>query len=81
MNSYAFMWSIPNMVPLPPDKIQQIWDALKPFEFTATHGLFTGWDISGEDVKGRVLESMKIQIKMQGFPESSGATIFNESWP
>lgn len=66
------------MVPLPPDKIQQIWNAIKPFDFTATHGLMMGFDISAHDVKGRVLESMKIQTKMQGFSEAS---IFQESWP
>lgn len=72
------MWSIPNMVPLPPDAIQGIWDAVKPFDFTETHGLFVGWDIRGEDVKARVLESMKIQVRGQGFAEAS---IFRESWP
>lgn len=42
MNSYAFMWSIPNMVPLAPHVILRIWKAIRPFEFTATHGLLAG---------------------------------------
>ncbi|KAJ9624807.1 hypothetical protein H2203_004757 [Taxawa tesnikishii (nom. ined.)] len=32
----------------------------------------------GDDVKGRVLESMKIQIKHQGFDDHA---LFSESWP
>ena len=77
MNSYAFMWSIPNMIPLAPDSMQKMWEAVKRFEFTATHGLFPGWDINGPDVKGRVLESMKIQTRSQGFAE---AAILDEEW-
>ncbi|KAL1310700.1 hypothetical protein AAFC00_000959 [Neodothiora populina] len=77
MNSYAFMWSIPNMIPLPPHTISRIWAAVRPFEFEATHGLFVGFDIAAKDVKGRVLESMKIQTRMQGFEE---ADILDEVW-
>lgn len=64
--SYAFMWSIPNMIPLPPSKIHGIWRALKPFGFEATYGGFSGQDVRGIDVKQRVLESMKIQVRSQG---------------
>ena len=64
--SYAFMWSIPNMIPLPPSKIHGIWRALKPFSFEATYGGFSGQDVRGIDVKQRVLESMKIQVRSQG---------------
>lgn len=64
--SYAFMWSIPNMIPLPPSEIQRIWRALKPFSFEATYGGFSGQDVRGIDVKQRVLESMKIQVRRQG---------------
>ncbi|MCJ1391704.1 hypothetical protein MMC18_004569 [Xylographa bjoerkii] len=65
--SYAFMWSIPNFIPLPPDKVMQIWVALRPFEFTSTHGAFVGTDVRGEDVKRRVLESAKIQVRAEGW--------------
>lgn len=64
--SYAFMWSIPNMIPLPPSEIHRIWRALKPFSFEATYGGFSGQDVRGTDVKQRVLESMKIQVRRQG---------------
>ncbi|CAD0024683.1 unnamed protein product, partial [Aureobasidium pullulans] len=65
--SFSFMWSIPNMIPLPPDTILEMWKAIKPYDFTATHGLFPGWDISDENVKKSVLDSMKIQVRNQGF--------------
>ncbi|KAI4831926.1 hypothetical protein E4T44_09481 [Aureobasidium sp. EXF-8845] len=67
--SFSFMWSIPNMIPLPPDTIHQMWKAVKPYKFTVTHGLFPGWDIRDENVKQSVLESMKIQVRSQGFAE------------
>lgn len=55
------------MIPLPPDTILEMWKAIKPYDFTATHGLFPGWDISDENVKKSVLDSMKIQVRNQGF--------------
>lgn len=62
-NSYAFMWSIPNIIPLPPSELLNIWRAIEPFEFHQTHGAFIGQDIFDLDVKSRILESMKIQVK------------------
>jgi hypothetical protein len=41
----------------------RMWLALKDVEFNATYGGFMGMDIENEDVKGRVLESMKIQAR------------------
>jgi len=54
------------MIPLPPSKIHGIWKALKSFSFEATYGGFSGQDVRSLDVKQRVLESMKIQIRGQG---------------
>ncbi|KZF25313.1 hypothetical protein L228DRAFT_258757 [Xylona heveae TC161] len=76
--SYSFMWSIPNMIPLPPLEIEKIWGALKPFEFNTTLGAFMGMNVRGRDVKARVLESMKIQIKAEGHPEHA---FLSETWP
>lgn len=65
--SYSFMWSYPNMIPLNPDDIKGIWDAIKPYKFTRTFGGFMGQDVRGDiDLRGRVLESMKIFIKGAG---------------
>jgi len=64
--SYAFMWSIPNMIPLPPDELAKMWSVLKDFDFISTHGAFVGAEIESVDVKGRVLESMQIQVRGEG---------------
>ncbi|KAI1363894.1 beta-lactamase-like protein [Xylaria arbuscula] len=69
MSSFAFMWSIPNMIPLAPAEIERMWTVLKRCEFRSTHGAFVGMDIVGKtpaDMKRRVLESMQIQIRFSG---------------
>ena len=55
------------MIPLPPDVIGKMWQALKPFDFTSTHGAFAGMDVRDVNVKQRVLESAKIQIRAEGY--------------
>ncbi|KIH89459.1 metallo-beta-lactamase domain protein [Sporothrix brasiliensis 5110] len=67
MNSFAFMWSIPNMIPLSGDEVFAMWAILKHHDFTSTHGAFVGMDIVAADVKQRVLDSMKIQTKFAGW--------------
>ncbi|KAF2146811.1 uncharacterized protein K452DRAFT_218692 [Aplosporella prunicola CBS 121167] len=64
--SYTFMWSIPNMIPLPPSEVMKMWKAIAPYEFEATHGAFLGMDVRRPDAKKAVLESMKIQVKFEG---------------
>lgn len=69
-SSYSFMWSYPNMIPLNPDDIKGIWDAIKGYAFTRTFGGFMGQDVKGNvDLRGRVLESMKIFVKKAGHTE------------
>jgi hypothetical protein len=73
MNSYVFMWSIPNMIPLSPEVIEGMWKVLKRYDFRSTHGAFVGTEIhdggggSESKVKERVLESMQIQVKSMGW--------------
>ncbi|KAK3714659.1 hypothetical protein LTR37_007639 [Vermiconidia calcicola] len=67
--SYAFMWSIPNMLPLPPSELYKMWQVLKTLDFESTHAAFLGTDIRDSNVKKRVLESMKIQAKCMGYTE------------
>lgn len=73
MNSYSFMWSIPNMIPLSPYTIGRMWSVLKHHEFESTHGAFIGTDVrdgsggSSASVKRRVLDSMQIQVQMMGW--------------
>lgn len=66
LNSFSFLWSIPNFIPLGVGEMARMWGILKGYEFGATHGGFMGMDIESEDVKGRVLESMKIQAGFIG---------------
>ena len=60
------------MIPLPPSEIARMWKMLKPWRFTSTHGAFLGQDVYGRpgdqnDMRRRVLESMKIQVQAQGW--------------
>ena len=66
------------MIPLPPDEIMKIWKALRPFDFDSTHGAFPGVDVRASDVKGRVLESAKIQVRAEGYREHD---LLEEEWP
>ena len=72
------MWSIPNFIPLPPDQIRKIWDAVKSWEFTSTYGLMKGLNVHDEDLKKRVLESAKIQIRAEGYTEHE---LLDEKFP
>jgi hypothetical protein len=64
------MWSYPNMIPLSPPAILEIWKAVKSFEFETMHGGFLGQDVRGKELKGRVLESMKIFVRGAGFEDA-----------
>jgi len=67
VNTFAFMFSIPNMIPLSPDEIVRMWEVLKDYEFERAHGAFVGQEVRGSGVKARVLESMQIQIQYMGW--------------
>lgn len=62
-----FQYSIPNSIPLPPDEIHEIWKALQGFGFSATFGAFRGMDVRDEGLRGRMLDSMKIQVGAEGW--------------
>ncbi|KAI9701636.1 MAG: hypothetical protein M1820_006407 [Bogoriella megaspora] len=68
-SSFAFMWSYPNMIPLGPQIMHQMWTRLKQFGFDTTFGAFAGNEIRSKDVKKRVLKSMKIQTRAEGYTE------------
>ena len=57
------------MIPLRPDVIHRMWNAIRPYSFTTTHGAFAGTDVRDHDLKGRLLESMKIQIRAEGWDD------------
>lgn len=48
-----------------------MWRAMQPFDFESTHGAFVGTDVRDRNIKARVLESMKIQARSEGWQESS----------
>ncbi|KUI62016.1 Uncharacterized protein YmaE [Cytospora mali] len=75
LNSFAFMWSIPNWIPLSPNEISQMWDVLNKYEFTSTHGAFMGQEIEDTRIKSRVLESMQIQIARMGWTDHPFLTL------
>lgn len=68
MNSYSFMWSIPNFIPLAPAELERMWALLKTKTFRSTHGAFLNTDIMKDEpeMRCRVLESMQIQIRRMG---------------
>ena len=55
------------MIPLPPGDILKIWRAIRPFKFHTTHGAFVGMDVRDKELKERMLESMKIQVRGEGW--------------
>ena len=55
------------MIPLPPIEILKMWRAIEPYDFDTTHGAFVGMDVRDQFLKKRVLESMKIQTRGQGW--------------
>ena len=55
------------MIPLAPSEIVKIWRAIEHFEFDTTHGAFVGMDVRDEDLKRRMLYSMQVQIRAEGW--------------
>ena len=66
------------MIPLPPSELYQMWQVIKQLDFQSTHGAFVGTEIRDRNVKGRVLESMKIQA---GHEAPGEHEILWEEWP
>ena len=44
-----------------------IWEAIEPLDFDTTHGAFVGMDVRDEGLKKRMLESMQIQTRGEGW--------------
>ncbi|KAH6692703.1 metallo-beta-lactamase superfamily protein [Plectosphaerella plurivora] len=67
-NSFAFMWSYPNMIPLTPEAVHGIWKAMAPFEFDDAHGAFFGRVVRG-DARKRLLESAQMIVEKTGYTD------------
>ena len=46
-----------------------MWQVLQRLDFESTHAAFVGTEIRDSGVKGRVLESMKIQARGEGWED------------
>jgi hypothetical protein len=58
----SFMYSYPNLIPLPAAKVRQVVAAVQPFEFDRIHGAW--WDrVVKEDAKTAVERSAERYIK------------------
>ncbi|KPM34212.1 hypothetical protein AK830_g12359 [Neonectria ditissima] len=66
INLFAFLYSIPNFIPLSVPEMARMWETLRRYDFSETHGGFAGMDIVDSRVKQRVLESMQIQAGHMG---------------
>ncbi len=64
-------------IPLSPDEIATMWSVLQKHSFRSTHGAFVGTEIFADDIKSRVLESMKIQCRYSGHGSHA---ILHEAW-
>jgi hypothetical protein len=66
----SFMYSYPNLIPLPPSKVQAIADALAPFEFDAIYGAW--WDrfigADGSNIVRRSAERYIRAVSEPGLP-------------
>ncbi|MBY0233214.1 MAG: MBL fold metallo-hydrolase [Gemmataceae bacterium] len=61
----SFMWSYPNMIPLPAREIRRITKALAPLEYEMLHGAFPGLTVE-RDAKGAVERSAARYLKAIG---------------
>ncbi|OAA52137.1 Beta-lactamase-like protein [Cordyceps fumosorosea ARSEF 2679] len=66
LNTFSFMWSYPNMIPLGADELAGMWERVRGCEFEAAHGSFVGRDLEDSAVKARLLESMQLQVRAMG---------------
>ena len=59
------------MIPLSPDEIHTIWKAVCDFNIERSFGAFVGMDIKDKDLKGRILTSMQLQVRIGGWKEAA----------
>ncbi|KAF4463442.1 metallo-beta-lactamase family [Fusarium albosuccineum] len=64
--SFTFMWSYPNMIPLPPDDVHNIWKAVSKLDFEDAHSAFATRNARGR-AKERMLESAQLYIRAMGY--------------
>lgn len=55
-----------------------MWKSIRDYEFEETHGAFLHMVVRGKDVKERMLESAKIQVRGEGWEGFEGIEISGE---
>ncbi|KAK9693501.1 hypothetical protein K7432_013902 [Basidiobolus ranarum] len=65
-NFVSFMWSYPNLVPLAPKAIDQIWQAVKPLKVDELYGAWVGDDIF-QKAREIVLKSAQRYVKAEDY--------------
>ncbi|KAK9458364.1 beta-lactamase-like protein [Dipodascopsis uninucleata] len=64
--SFTFMWSYPNMIPLSPDEVLEIWKTLSSISFNTVHSGWWGKNVT-PNAKERVLESAQMFVRAMGY--------------
>jgi len=64
----SFMWSYPNMIPLPPTAIHGIWDSVKGLPFDRVLGCFEGQEIRANGRK-IIQDSAQLWLRAAGWEE------------
>ncbi|KAK9760374.1 hypothetical protein K7432_015676 [Basidiobolus ranarum] len=65
-NFVSFMWSYPNLVPLAPAAINQIWEAVKPLKFDEMYSAWVGDDVF-HNAREIVLKSAQRYVKAEDY--------------
>lgn len=66
--TFAFLWSIPNQLPLGPDAVNGIWQALKHVEFTKVYGLIPAAQCQDDSgFRARLLKSIQLHLRCAGY--------------
>ncbi|KAI9009903.1 beta-lactamase-like protein [Gaertneriomyces semiglobifer] len=73
--SFSFMYSYPNYIPLPPEDISGIWEAVYPFEFDDAYGAFQNQFVKGE-ARRKVWESARRYLRYAGWKVSDISSRF-----
>lgn len=62
---FSFMWSYPNMIPLPPDEVHNIWKSIKHLDVEDCHAAWWGRDVLG-NARTKILKSAQLVVQFSG---------------
>ncbi|ORX80538.1 beta-lactamase-like protein [Basidiobolus meristosporus CBS 931.73] len=70
LNFVSFMWSYPNLVPLAPQAIGEIWKAVKPFQFDEMYGAWVSHNLL-RNARAIVLKSAQRYVRAENHPNDA----------